>query len=459
LLATLLGGMFLGNVDLAIVNIAAPSIQEDLRASDGALELVVSGYTLAYAMLLITSARLGEARGYLRMFRLGLAVFTVSSLACGLAVSATMLVCARIAQGAGAALMAAQVLIGIRLDVDESHRGRALGLYSVVLSGSAVIGQALGGVLVSRDLFGAGWRPIFLINIPLGLALALLGRRARSTRRTAGRQRLDLVGVATLSAALLLLVLPLVLGRDEGWPAWTYVCVAASLPAFALFVLVERRLARGGGHPLIALELLRRKPVVFALASQAANRATYLGLLFVLALYLQHGLGASAVYSGLAVVPWVAAFGVAGPVLGRAGPRARRMAAPIGSLVLGAAFLGIATGAGDGASLMLALAVGGLGYGAAFSGTLHHLTSTVTDRYAADVSGLYNTVLQVGGAIGVAGLGTVYLDLAPEPGPLPAVHAFRLTTLAMAATALLAGVLAHLAVRRAAAARLPVCRR
>jgi MFS family permease len=451
LLATLLGGMFLGNVDLAIVNIAAPSIRDDLQLSDGALELTVSGYTLAYAMLLITSARLGEARGYRGMFRLGLAIFTLSSLACGFAGTAAMLVCARITQGVGAALMAAQVLTGIRLDIDESDRGRALGLYSVVLAGSAVIGQALGGVLVTSDLFGAGWRPIFLINVPIGLGLALASVMVQPTDRVVRRQPLDLVGVATLSAALLLLVLPLVLGRDAGWPAWTYACLAACVPAFVLFVIAERRVAARGGHPLLTLELLRRPPVVCALASQAATRATYLGLLFVLALYLQQGLGKSPTYSGLAVVPWVAAFGVAGPVLGRAGPRARRLAAPIGSVILAAGFLAIAAGstpgAGGDALLMILLAVGGLGYGAAFSGTLSHLTSTVTDRYAADVSGLFNTTLQVGGAIGVAVFGTVYLDLAPQPGPTPAIPAFGVTTLAMAATALLAGVLAQLAVR------------
>jgi MFS family permease len=204
------------------------------------LELVVSGYTLAYAMLLIHRV-VARLRPRWKRDDAGLRAHRAG--------------CGRRADGGA-------VLIGIRLDIDEAHRGRALGLYSVVLSGSAVIGQALGGVLVSSDLFGAGWRPIFLINIPIGLALALLARRARSTERTAGRQRLDLVGVATLSVALLLLVLPLVLGRDEGWSARTYVCVAASLPAFALFVLAERRLARRAGHPLIALELLRRKPVV-----------------------------------------------------------------------------------------------------------------------------------------------------------------------------------------------------
>ncbi|MGH3670750.1 MAG: MFS transporter, partial [Pseudonocardiaceae bacterium] len=144
MLASLLGGIFLGNVDIAIVNIATSSIREHLHASGGALELIVSGYTLAYAMLLITSARLGSMRGYRPMFLLGLAVFTLSSLVCGLAPTATVLICARIVQGAGAALMASQVLIGIQLNFSGSARGHALGLYAAVLSGSAVVGQVLG---------------------------------------------------------------------------------------------------------------------------------------------------------------------------------------------------------------------------------------------------------------------------------------------------------------------------
>jgi MFS family permease len=171
LLTALLGGMFLGNVDIAIVNIATPSIHEHLHASGAELELIVSGYTLAYAVLLITSARLGEMRGYRRMFLTGLALFTCASLACGLAPSSMVLVPARVLQGAGAALLTSQVLTGIQLNFKGEARSRALGLYTAVLSGSAVVGQVLGGVLVSANLFGTAWRPVFLINIPVGIGL------------------------------------------------------------------------------------------------------------------------------------------------------------------------------------------------------------------------------------------------------------------------------------------------
>ena len=177
MLAALLGAMFLGNMDVAIANIAVPSIRADLHAAGGELDLVVSGCALAYAALLVTCARLGETRGYRRMFLLGLGVFTFTSLACGLAPDAVSLIFARVVQGAGAALMASQVLTGIQLNFQDSARRRALGLYTAVLSGSAVIGQVAGGLLISANLFGSGWRPAFLTNVPTGTLLMLVAAR------------------------------------------------------------------------------------------------------------------------------------------------------------------------------------------------------------------------------------------------------------------------------------------
>ncbi|GGX26817.1 MFS transporter [Streptomyces noursei] len=444
--------MFLGSVDIAIVNVATPSIRDSLQASGSELELIVSGYTLTYAMLLITSARLGDMRGLRKMYLLGLVVFTASSVACGLAPTAATLVCARVVQGAGAALATSQVLIGIQLHFEGRARARALGLYTAVLSTSAVLGQVLGGVLVTANLFGTAWRPAFLINAPIGVALIVTAMLALPKDEPKRSKRLDLPGVAVLSAALLLLVVPLVLGREAGWPAWTWICLIASAGAFALFVRVERQQVARGGYPLITLSLLTRRPVALALVSQAATVATYFGLLFVLALYLQQGLGKSAALSGLSLVSWVAAFGVSGPLLGRASLKTKRRAAPIGRLVLAAAFAGIAAalalGFADNEALLIALlGLGGLGYGAAFSGTLTHLTSTVTGQYAADVSGLFNTTIQVGGSLGVAVFGTVYLDLAPAAGRTAAVPAFTTITAALACTAVVAAAFAAWAIR------------
>jgi predicted MFS family arabinose efflux permease len=449
--------MFLGNVDVAIVNVAGPSIRSGLHASGGQLELIVSGYTLAYAVLLVTCARLGEARGYRRMFLAGLVGFTVASLACALAPSAIILVIARIAAGAAAALMAAQVLTGIQLGFGGRARARALGLYSLVLSAGAVAGQSLGGLLISADVAGTTWRPAFGVNVPTGLVLLWLAWRylpadgrpatgAAGPPSGGGRARLDLTGVAVLSAAMVLLVLPLVLGQGEGWPAWTWGCLAASVPAFVLLWSVERRQEQ----PLVDPRLLARPVLRWGLASQAIGTGTYFAILFTLALYLQQGLGKSAAYSGLALVSWVAAFGLPGPVLGRFPARVRALAAPAGSLVLAAGFAGLAASllAGDtsGVALMSLLGVAGLGLGIAFTGMLTHLTSSVAGEHAAALSGLFGTATRIGGVIGTAAFGTVYLALVHHPGQ--AVHGFAVLNLALAGTALAAAAMAAVSVRR-----------
>jgi MFS family permease len=448
-LTALLGAMFLGNVDVAIANIAGPSIRAGLHASGGELELVISGYTLAYAVLLVTSARLGQARGYRPMFLAGLGGFIAASLACGLAPTALVLVIARIAAGAGAALMAAQVLTGIQLGFGGRARTRALGLYALVLSAGAVAGQSLGGLLISADLLGTTWRPAFLVNVPIGLALAWTAWRYLPAGRRQPR-RLDLAGVALLSAAMVLLVLPLVLGQDAGWPPWTWACLAASAPAFAALWVVERRVSARGGQPLIDPRLIARPEISWGLASQATATATYFAVLFILALYLQEGLGRSPAYSGLALVSWVAAFGLPGPFLGRLSARARALAAPAGAVILAAGYAALAASLLAGNTgivlLMTLLGVAGLGLGTCFAGMLSHLTSSVTGEHAADISGLFNTTTRAGGVMGTAAFGTAYLALVHHPSQ--AGHGFAVVSLALAAAALAAAGMAALSVRR-----------
>lgn len=440
MLASLLGGMFLGNVDIAVVNVAIPSIRDHLHATSGELGLIVSGYTLTYAMLLITGARLGEIRGRRWTYLVGLAVFSLSSLACGLAPNSATLVGVRMVQGVGAALMVSQVLTSIQVHFDGSARRRALGAYTGVLGASSVIGQALGGVLVSADIMGTGWRPIFLVNVPVGVLLMAASYVFLPDDATLQqKKRLDAPGVALLSLGLFLLVTPLVLGPDAGWPLWTWPCIAASLVVFALFARLERNIARRAGDPLMNVALLARKHVALALLSQAATRAGYFALLFVIALYLQQGLGKSAVYSGLIPIAWVATFALVGPILGRAGARTRMLAAPMGGLLMAFSFAAVAAGAQSTGWLIALLGIGGIGYGAAFSGTLAHLTESVEARYAPDVSGLFNTTLQIGGTLGVAAIGTVYLDLVTR-GRSPA-DAFSATSIVLATVSIAASVL------------------
>src|SRR6266545_4049771 len=257
-LLVLLTGQFMANVDIAVVNVAAPTIHTDLHTGNGQLQLVVSGFVLAYAMLLITGARLGAMYGFRRVFLIGAGGFTLASLACGLAMDPISLMIARFAQGAAAGLMVPQVLTGIQTMFSGERRARALGYYTLALSGGAVVGQILGGVLVWADLFGSSWRPIFLINVPIGAALVAAAARTLPRGDRDPGQRLDLRGVVLLSLTVTFAVLPLVLGRESSWPAWTWVCLAASPAGLVWFVEAQRRIARRHGSPLVNLDVLLR---------------------------------------------------------------------------------------------------------------------------------------------------------------------------------------------------------
>jgi hypothetical protein len=272
-------------------------------------------------------------------------------------------------------------------------------------------------------------------------------------------------GVLTLAAAVGLLVVPLVLGRAEGWPAWAFVSLGASLPAAALFVAAERRAVARRRPPLVDLAALAPGPVAWGLLSAGAATGTYYALLFTLALYLQQGLGRSALVSGLTLVSWVAAFGVAGQVVRRLPARAVPAAAPVGCLVLAGAYLVVSgvlfAGRHPESLLVVVLGVGGLGLGTQFSAMIAHLTNAVSERHAPDISGVTTTVMQIAGALGVAVFGTAYLGLASDPGPAPATHGFAIVTALLAGVAVAAAAAAQRATqwrprrRRARVTRMP----
>jgi MFS family permease len=397
--------------------------------------------------LLITGARLDQTHGYRRIFVLGVGVFSVASLLCGLAPNPIVLILARVVQGVGAALMFPQTLTGIQLNFSDTDRVRAISLYALALSSGAVIGQILGGALISADIAGTQWRAIFLINIPIraGVIVAALRHLPVDEHRTA--RRIDLAGVVTLSATMLLLVLPLAVGRSEGWPVWAWISLAASVPAFMLFLAIERRITANDGSPLINVHVIAQPAIFWGLLTLLAAIGTYYALLFTLAQYLQQGLGHSPLVSGLTLVPWVAAYGIAGQIVRRLPPRMITLAPSVGCVLLTAAYLAISAALFSGhhseALLVPLLGVGGLGLGILFSAVIAHLTKAVPIEYAPDISGVSTTAIQIGGAIGVAAFGTLYLTLASHAGAAHATHAFALTTAAFAAVALLATATAH----------------
>jgi MFS family permease len=423
MLAVLLLGQFMCIIDVLVVNVAMPSIGASLHASDASLQLVVGGYTIAYAMLLITGARLGDRYGRRRAYQAGVITFTAASLACALAPGSQLLVAFRFAQGAGAAALVPQVFSLIQLRFTGPARARALSAYAAVLSAGAVAGLILGGVVVNADLFGLGWRPVFGINVPIGIALALAvprlippDERPSDGQPTASQtRRLDLAGLLVAGPAMLLVVLPLVLGHAAGWPAASFGVIAAGVLLGAGFVLVERRVAARGGDPLLNLGVLHAPGLPPGLAALAITQLAYGGLPFAFTLYLQAGLGDSALRAGLTYVPMAATFGLVGYGWRRLPAGARAFIVPAGLTVSALAYLGIAAGVRGGTQggfLPFALAAAGLGLGLSVGPLLTQALAHVPPARAADASGLLTTTVQLGQLMGVAVLGSVYLSRA-----------------------------------------------
>jgi MFS family permease len=420
MLAVLLLGQFMCIIDVLVTNVAMPSIAASLHASGASLQLVVGGYTIAYAMLLITGARLGDRYGRRRTYLAGVLIFTTASLACALAPDSQALIAFRLVQGAGAAVLVPQVFSIIQLNFTGPARARALSAYAAVLSAGAVTGLVLGGVVVTADLFGTGWRPVFAINVPIGIVLAAAVPRLVPPDAPVGRtKKLDLAGLGAAACAVLLIVLPLVLGREEGWPAWGFGCIAAGVVLAVGFVLIERRVAARGGDPLLNLAVLRAPALPSGLVTLAATQIGYGGLLFAYTLYLQAGLGESALRAGLSYLPFAAAFGLAGYNWRRLPAAARRVLVPAGLTVTILAYLALAAGlhgagshGGITALTWTGLAAVGLGLGLMVSPLLTQSLTHVPAARAADASGLLTTTVQLGQLLGVAAIGSVYLSRA-----------------------------------------------
>ena len=461
MLAVLLLGQFMCIIDVLVTNVAMPSIAASLHASGASLQLVVGGYTIAYAMLLITGARLGDRYGRRRTYLAGVLIFTTASLACALAPDSQALIGFRLVQGAGAAVLVPQVFSIIQLNFTGPARTRALSAYAAVLSAGAVTGLVLGGVVVTADLFGTGWRPVFAINVPIGIVLAAAVPRLVPPDAPVGpTKKLDLAGLGAAACAVLLIVLPLVLGREEGWPAWGFGCIAAGVVLAAGFVLIERRVAARGGDPLLNLAVLRAPALPSGLVTLAATQIGYGGLLFAYTLYLQAGLGESALRAGLSYLPFAAVFGLAGYNGRRLPAAARRVLVPAGLTVGILAYLALAAGlhsagshGGITALTWTGLAAVGLGLGLSVSPLLTQSLTHVPAARAADASGLLTTTVQLGQLLGVAAIGSLYLSHAGRSGDAATSAAAMSGTAFWLAAVSAAGLLAAAVMVRAAQAR------
>ncbi|MET8428119.1 MFS transporter [Nocardia sp. NPDC004860] len=413
--AVVLAAGFMDLLDVTIVNVAVPSIQKDLGAAYSQIEWIIAAYVLSFAAVLITGGRLGDIYGRKRLFLLGMAGFTAASLACGLASSPTLLVGSRFVQGAMAGLMVPQILAIIRVTFPKDERAKAIAVYSGVGGSASAVGLSLGGLLVQWNLFDLSWRPIFLVNVPVGLIALAAAALVMRDSRSAHAPRLDIVGMVLAISAVLLLVYPLTEGRRLDWPAWTFVMMGAAAMAFAAFVVYERWRSRNGGSPLIDLDLFRSRPFTVGLASWLLFWIGFGGFFLIWTLFMQAGLGWSPMRAGLTSVFFAVGAGIgAGVSVSVLAPRFGKWVLLAGGLVTAGGFALYGAMAAryesDFASwqMVLPLIVTGIGFGIVVAPTIDMLLGQIPDREAGAASGLLNTGQQLGMALGVALVGILF---------------------------------------------------
>jgi len=416
-LLTVLGADIMDLLDSTIVNVGAPSIARDLHATSTQLQWVIAGYTLAMAVALITGGRLGDLYGRRRMFLIGIGAFTVFSALSSLAADPQMLVTARALQGLSAALMLPQGLAIIRSVFPADQAGAAMGIFGPVMGIAATIGPIIGGALVQANLFGSEWRSIFWVNIPLGLLAFVCAWRVVPKDEPHGPDAptLDVGGMLLSGLGMLLLVYPLIQGREKGWPVYMFVLMAAAVPVFAAFGLQQRARARQNKTPLVALSLFRKPAFVGGQVFGIFFFCAMGGLFLVLMLHLQLALGYSSLHAGLTGLPFslgaAIGAGVGGGVLApKYGRRVLHGGVIAMALGLGGAALSI-NHWGTGLTtwdLTPSYGLCGLGFGFLIASYFGIIVSSIEDHETGSAGGLINALQQLGNTLGAALFGTLY---------------------------------------------------
>ena len=421
-LLVLLAGIFLNVLDFFIVNVALPSIERDLHATATALEWVVAGYGLTYGAMLLAATRLGDSWGRRRMYAAGTALFVITSAACGLAPTMDVLVAARFAQGVGAAMLTPMVLALIGDVYSGAAYRRAIAAYSTAMGLAAVSGQLIGGILIQLDLFGLGWRSIFLVNVPVGIVTLALIRRTLPDVRSSSAARLDLLELALATTVLVAVLLPLMEGQSHGWPLWTWLSLAVGVLLTVPLVARAHTLQRRGADPMLRIALDASPALRRGLIRQFLLFLGMASYFLVLALYLQTDRGLGPLGSGalfaLVAVPYLAGSSRAAALVSRWG----RLVGPASALIflIGhmLTWVGVADTGANGSVLWLApgLVVSGFGMGVCLTAQIGAVMSQAKPVDAAMVSGTMSTVQQLGNCIGVALIGLVYFG-ATTVGP------------------------------------------
>ena len=417
---------FMDLLDGTIVEVALPSMQRGLHLSDAELQWAVSSYTLAFALLLIPGAAAGARAGRRRCFLAGLAALIAASAAAGAVSSGGMLVALRAAQGGAAAFMLPQVLTFIQAEFGGQAKSKAFAVYGMVLALAGAAGPLLGGILLSADVAGLGWRAIFLVNVPVGAAALAAGLRIIPGAPADRSRHLSIPSVAVLTLALVAMFYPLIEGRELGWPAWAFVMLGMSVPLLAVFTFMQLRLARGGRSPMV-------DPALFRSPGTSAGLAVALvffgatSFFFILTLYLQSGLGYSPLRTGLSFTPFSAGIIVGSAGAAPLGQRFGRAAIGVGTLAMTATIgtmIALVSHYGGGLrawQLAPSLAVAGIAFGIVSGALADLVLSHVPARLSADASGVVNTVTEFGSVLAIAIAGGIYFA---GLGPHPSLHAF-----------------------------------
>jgi EmrB/QacA subfamily drug resistance transporter len=410
----LIVGALMDMIDVTIVNVALPSIRRDLHASATQLEWVVSGYMLAFAATLIIAGNLGDKFGRKRLFLSGAALFGLASLAAGLSGSGAELITARIVQGVAAAAMAPQVLATFRVIFGRAERGKAFGVYGAMLGFASAIGLVLGGLLTGANLFGWEWRSVFYVNVPVAVAALIAGARFVPETKDPGARRPFVAGAVLLACSLVAIVYPLLEGRQLGWPAWVWPLMAAGVAGLVVLGLIEARRTSTNVAPLLRAGLFRVPAFAAGMGVQLAFFAGMQGFFIAFALWLQAGEHFSPLKAGLTAVAFSVGSFIAAPVAVPLAQKAGRrilaggavlMVAGIGGVALAAPHVGLN---GSPWPIVPGLVVAGAGLALLVIPLVNVVLAAVPAEVAGGASGLFSTAQQLGGALGVALLGSVF---------------------------------------------------
>jgi EmrB/QacA subfamily drug resistance transporter len=402
-------------LDTTIVNIAIPSIQADLGASFATIQWLVAGYTLAFALLLITGGRMGDVFGYKKMFLIGITGFTLASLLCGVSTGPEMLIGARLLQGAMAALMVPQVMSLMQVMYKHDERGKVMGLFGMLGGLAATLGPIVGGVLIEANLFGWDWRPIFLINVPVGIIAIIAAIKFLPDGKSEHPLRLDIIGTGILVVALSLLVFPLIQGRELDWPAWTYWMLAAAVPVIGLFAWYERRKDKKDGSALVVPALAKVRTFVTGQALNLTLQLAMIGFFLTFTLTLQAGFGFDVLKAAFIGIPTAVGIGLSIAVLGqKLIPKLGRYVVSLGAVLTAIGMMinawvisqgGMET---NGFAFAPGLLITGLGLGTIMTTLFSVTLKDVDTAHAGSASGVMSAVQQIGGAIGVAVIGVIF---------------------------------------------------